>query len=121
MEKILLVEDEKEIAKSIAAFLKRKGFSIDIANNLEQALKTFSPEYKIVLLDILLGSEKSFPLLKRIKQEAPRTIVIVITGYDEEENIKEARRLGADAFIVKPFTDGYLEELILSKIKSLQQ
>ena len=121
MEKILLVEDEKETAVMVARFLERKGFHVDVAYTLPQGLDAFSPEHKIVLLDIMLEGETCFPLLKKIKDERPQTGVIVVSAHDDEENIREAKRLGADDFIAKPFVSEHLEGMLLSKIHSLSK
>ena len=121
MDKILLVEDEQLIADVIARFLEQKGFQVDTAHDLSEGMEKFSQEHIVVLLDIALGNETSFPLLEKIKKESPKTIVIMVSGQASEENIREATRLGADAFVAKPFKREYLEYVILSKIRSLEK
>ncbi|MCK9614391.1 MAG: response regulator [Candidatus Omnitrophica bacterium] len=121
MDKVLLVEDEKETADAIAKFLTRKGFEIDVAYDLSSALSKNISDYQIVLLDILLKGEKSFPMLKKIKQEQPKLPVIIVSAYDNDENIMEAKKLGADGFIAKPVMTEYLENFLLSKIHSLRR
>ncbi len=121
MDKILLVEDEKLIADVIARFLEQKGFQVDTAHTLAEGTEKFSEEHLVVLLDIALGNETSFPLLKKIKDESPKTIVIMVSGQASEENIREATKLGADAFVSKPFKREYLEYVILSKIRSAKK
>jgi len=121
MDRILVVEDEKETADAIARFLTRKGFEIDVAYDLSSALSKNVSDYQIVLLDILLKGEKSFPMLQKIKQEQPKLPVIIVSAYDNDENITEAKRLGADGFIAKPVMTEYLENFLLSKIHSLRK
>lgn len=121
MEKVLLVEDEKETADAIARFLTRKGFEVDVAYDLASALGKTLTDYNIILLDILLKGEKSFPMLKKVKQEQPKTPVIIVSAYDNDENIMEAKRLGADGFIAKPVMTEYLENFLLSKIHALRR
>jgi DNA-binding response OmpR family regulator len=121
MERILLIEDEEQVANLIAIFLRRKGLLVDVVYNLAEGMKKFSSEHRIVLLDILLGAEKSFPLLKKIKQESPQTTVIVISAHDNDENVMEAKRLGADGFIVKPILNENLEKILFSKINPLRR
>lgn len=121
MDKILLIEDEKETADAIARFLKRKGFELDVVYDLASALGKNVSDYQIVLLDILLKGEKSFPMLKKIKQEQPKLPVIIVSAYDNDENIMEAKKLGADGFIAKPVMTEYLENFLLSKIHSLRK
>ncbi|MDD4954922.1 MAG: response regulator [Candidatus Omnitrophica bacterium] len=121
MDRILMVEDEKETADAIARFLTRKGFEIDVAYDLPSALSKNVSDYNLVLLDILLKGEKSFPMLKKIKQEQPKLPVIIVSAYDNDENIVEAKKLGADGFIAKPVMTEYLENFLLSKINSLRR
>ena len=94
MEKVLIVEDEKMVADVISNFFKRKGLKVDIAYDLSSGMEKFSPEYDMVLLDIALGEERSFPLLKKIKEDCPDMPVLMFSGYDSDENIRKAKRLG---------------------------
>lgn len=119
MIKILVVEDEKPTADMITTFLKRKGFEVDVAYDLLSGMEKRGSDYDIVLLDILLKDAKSFPLLKKIKEESPKTAVIMVSGHDTDVNIAEAKKLGADWFIAKPVMSEYLESFLLSKIHSL--
>ena len=121
MERILIVEDEVEVANIIAKFLLKRGFTVDVVYDLAGAMEKSCSDYTIVLLDIMLGNEKSFPLLKKIKKMSPQTMVIMVSGYDSGENIKEAKLLGADGFLPKPFKMEYLEKFLILKIKSLRR
>jgi DNA-binding response OmpR family regulator len=121
MDRILLVEDERLISDVMTRFLEQKGFQVDTAYTLSEGIEKFSQEHLVVLLDIALGDETSFPLLKKIKEESPKTIVIMVSGKSSEENIREATKLGADAFVSKPFKREYLEYVILSKIRAAQK
>jgi two-component system OmpR family response regulator len=119
MVKILVVEDEKATADMIITFLKRKGFATDVAYDLLSAMDKTVTDYDIVLLDIILKDAKSFPLLKKIKEQSPKTAVIMVSAHDDDVNIAEAKKLGADWFIAKPMMSEYLESFLLAKINSL--
>jgi len=121
MRRILLVEDEKMVADLIARFLGKRGLKVDIAYNLSQGMEKFNPEYDMVLLDISLGEEESFPLLERIKKECPDLPVLMFSGYDSDENIRKAKKLGADGFIPKPFRIEFLDDFLIPKIESLRK
>jgi DNA-binding response OmpR family regulator len=121
MIKILLVEDERETADRIAKLLTRKGFNIDVAYDLSSAMNSNLSSYQLILLDILLKGEKSFPLIKKVKQEFPDIIVVIVSAYDNDQNIIEAKRLGADEVITKPVIIEQLENFILSKVKPLRK
>jgi len=119
--KILLVEDDKNTQDAVLLFLQKRGYTVDAVDDLYTAIKKFNPQYSIVILDILLGDQKSFPLLKKIKEESPNTHVIVITAYDDAENIEEAKRLKADAFITKPFLIENLDPILFKKIEEIKK
>ena len=121
MNKILIVEDEKMVADVILRFFKKRGFQVDIAYDLATGMEKFCPDYDMVMLDIALGREKSFPLLKKIKEECPDIPVLMFSGYDSDENIREAKRLGADGFIPKPFRIEFLDDFLLPKIEHLRR
>ncbi len=121
MKKILIVEDEKVIASAVKDFLSHRGYPSDSVHTLKDGLNIFSNDYGVVLLDIQLGQDTSFPLLKKIKEESPNTIVLMFSGYDSEEYIREAKNLGADGFIPKPFRLEFLDEFLLPKLEFLQK
>ncbi len=121
MKKILIVEDEKMVADVISRFFKKKGMETDIAYTLASGMEKFNPDYDMVLLDIALGDEVSFPLLERIKKECPDLPVLMFSGYDSDENIRKAKTLGADGFIPKPFRIEFLDDFLLPKIEHIRR
>ncbi|MBD3426676.1 MAG: response regulator [Candidatus Omnitrophica bacterium] len=122
MKKIFLVEDEKMVADVIARFFEKKGFEVDVAYDLPTAMDMYDPEaYDLVLLDINLREDTSFPLLERIKKEHPEIPVLIFSGYDSEENIKKAKSLGADGFIPKPFRIEFLKDFLFPKIEAMRR
>lgn len=121
MIKILLVEDEKETADRIARVLNRKGFDVDVLYDLSSAMEHELSSYRLIFLDLLLKGEKSFSFLKKIKQEFPNILVVVVSAYDNDENIKEVKKLGADEIITKPVTIEQLGDFILSKGEFLRK
>jgi DNA-binding response OmpR family regulator len=121
MKKVLIVEDEKLVADVINRFFKKKGIEVDICYNLKAGMEKFCPDYDMVLLDIALGEEVSFPLLEKIKKECPDIPVLMFSGYDSDENIRRAKSLGANGFIPKPFRIEFLDDFLLPKIESLRK
>ena len=117
MKKIFLVEDEKMVADVIARFFEKKGFQVDVAYDLTTGFEMWKPGFDLVLLDINLRDETSFPLLKKIKEENPDIPVLIFSGYDSEENIQKAKKLGADGFIPKPFRIEFLNKRLSTNIK----
>ncbi|MFH1664531.1 MAG: response regulator [Candidatus Omnitrophota bacterium] len=121
MNKVFIVEDEKMVASVIIEFLEKNGFETEIAYDLAEGMEKYKPEYDVVLLDIALKGETCFPLLERIKKEHPETVVLIFSGRDSEENIMEAKRLGADGFIPKPFRVEFLMEFLMPKLEAIRK
>ena len=116
MKKVFVVDDEKMITDIVERFLQKSGYDVTVANSLEEGLSNYTTEYDIAILDIMLGNEDSFPLLEKVKQAKPETIVFMFSGYDTEEYISKAKKLGADGFIPKPFKIEFLSDMLLKKI-----
>jgi len=121
MEKVLIVEDEKGVADIITKFLEREKFSVDVALDFEEAQEKITQEYAVVLLDINLGGKDSFPLLESLRKDHPDTIVIMVTGYDSDENLEKAKKLGADGFIPKPIIPEFLKKFITEEIRKIKE
>lgn len=119
--KVLIVEDEIEVARMIAQFLQREGFETSLAHTLKEGLKKAKDDYPIILLDIMLGKESSFPILKKAKAINPGNIVLMVTATDTEENLKKSRQLGADGFIPKPIMSNFLKKFITDKISEIEE
>lgn len=111
---ILIVDDEQESGQLIRGYLQRKGYSTAIAFNGEEAiLKVKSIRPKVVILDILMSGMDGLCVLKHIKEIDASIFVIITSGIQNEEVMKDARQLGADTYLVKPFNLEKLEAFIL--------
>ncbi|HJP17559.1 MAG TPA: UDP-3-O-acyl-N-acetylglucosamine deacetylase [Nitrospinota bacterium] len=111
-ENILIVDDEKNIIKSLEAILLDEGYSVNKADNGLKALElleTVRPE--LVLLDIWIPGKDGIEVLKEIKSKYPLIEVIVISGHGSIETSVKAIKLGAFDFIEKPFS---LEKMIIT-------
>lgn len=119
--KILVVDDEREICELTKSFLAKRNYETFMATNIDDAIGLIQKEWpQIVLLDIRLGNESGMDALSKIKQINDNIKVIMITALDDENSIRQAKSLGADDYITKPFTTKYLNDFILQKISSLQ-
>lgn len=101
--KILLIEDNKAIAKGLAFSLKTAGYETDISANCEQAYSMIGGDYAVMIIDITLPDGNGFDLYKDIRRvnSAP---VIFLTALDDEDNIVKGFDLGAEDYITKPFS-----------------
>jgi len=118
--KILVVDDEQEICEVTERFLQRKGYTVYTAQDKQGALEVLEKSRpQILLLDIRLGAESGLNLLKQIRELQKDVKVIMVSALDDDESIRQARSLGADDYVTKPFTTQYLNDFILQKISNL--
>lgn len=109
--KILLIEDEKELAKSIQSFLSDNGFICEWANHKKSAVEKISGfEYDCILLDLMLPDGHGFDILSELKNAGKTEGVIIISAKETLETRIEGFNLGADDYLTKPF---HLSELIV--------
>ena len=103
--KILLVEDDKNVARFIEKGLKENSFSVDIAENGEDGLHSATQEnYDLIILDIMLPLLSGDKILLHLRERGNTTPVIFLTAKDSKGSIVNGLNLGADDYIVKPFS-----------------
>ncbi|MBL8163385.1 MAG: response regulator transcription factor [Anaerolineae bacterium] len=100
---ILVVDDEGAIRYSVSKTLQRIGFEVHEAASGEDALEMMTKnEYEVILTDIRMPGLTGVELLKRIKDQSPDAIVILMTGYASLGTAVESLRLGAHDYLIKP-------------------
>ena len=115
---VLIIEDEVAVNNNIRKILSRRGYQVDQAFTKEEALrKTEQIAYKIVLLDLKIPGVSGLELLRAIREKRPESMVIIITGYASIETAKETARLGAVAYLPKPFTPNEIREVTESAVQ----
>lgn len=114
--KILLVEDEIEMQKSIRHYLGLEKNIVEVASDFNTAYEKIQLyEYDCVLLDSTLPNGNGLDLIKAIKSTKPKTGIIIISAKDSLDDKIDGLNLGADDYLPKPF---YLPELN-ARIKAL--
>lgn len=109
--KILLIEDEQELANSIQSYLTGNNFLCELAINVKMALDKISTyDYECILLDLMLPDGNGFEILKEIKKQKKIEGVIIISAKETLESRIEGFNLGADDYLTKPF---HLSELLV--------
>lgn len=113
---ILIVEDERPMARSLEYGLTSEGFAVLWADTGRRALelaRTQDPQ--LILLDIRLPDMSGFDVCRQLRREGKRQPILVLTARDEEMDKVLGLELGADDYVVKPYS---LRELI-SRIRAL--
>lgn len=120
--RILIVDDQIGIVSFLYDFFSRKGYDVLQATNGRSAVQVVRKDHpEIVLLDIKLGwGMDGLEVLKQVKGIAPKTRVIMMTSIAEESVIKQAFDLGAEDYIIKPFSLHYLEKVVMLKVLSME-
>lgn len=102
--KILVVDDEKRIVDLVKIYLEKEGFSVDEAFDGQQALdKISSSSYDLIILDLMLPVVDGWTVCKNIRQKYD-TPIIMLTARGEEFDKVLGFELGADDYVVKPFS-----------------
>jgi DNA-binding response OmpR family regulator len=102
--KLLIIEDEKELSKSIVAYLKAESYQCEVAADFKTALeKTESFDYDCILLDISLPDGNGLQVLKELKANSKTDGVIIISARDSPDDRIKGLNLGADDYLPKPF------------------
>lgn len=119
--KILIVDDEEHICRTLSRHFEYLGYDVATACNGLDALKKLEESKADVLIsDIMMPEMDGVELLGVVRQEYPMTRVIMITGYVTLENALACFRYGADTCIFKPIEDmGELESAVESAVKYL--
>lgn len=105
--KILIVDDETNIVISLEFLIKQAGYELRIANNGQEALEqvaTFQPD--LILLDVMMPKINGFEVCHRVRENpAWQNIkIIMLTAKGREVEVTKGLALGADAYVIKPFS-----------------
>ena len=104
MAKILVVEDDKEVAESLVRFLKSRSYDASCVFDGDEAMSAISKNKPdLIFLDIQLpGSRNGIGVLEEAKKIDANIKIIMMTGYVGEETEEECKKLGANDYMIKP-------------------
>lgn len=121
MKRILIVEDDRLLNKTLAYNLTAGGYEITSVFNAKTAAdKLMAEEYDLVLLDINLPDGNGYELCRLIKPRKPDTMVIFLTANDTESDQIRGYELGAVDYITKPFSIAALQRKINAMFAMLE-
>ena len=107
MKKILIVDDEPHIVMSLEFAFKKKNYEVFIARDGTEAIEILESQVPhVILLDIMMPQMDGYETLKRIKNitELAKTKVIFLSAKNKSLDIEKGLNLGADKYIIKPFS-----------------
>src|ERR1700712_2809689 len=114
--RLLIVDDERELALTLADGLGAEGFSVDIAYDGHEALwRTETHPYDLILLDLMLPGRNGYQVCSELRTRSDHTPIMMLTAKDGEHDEADALDLGADDYLTKPFSF----VVLLARIRSL--
>ena len=105
-ERILIVDDEETLCEVLKLNLENEGYDVDTALSAEEALQLDLKKYSLILLDIMMGEISGIKMAKMLKEDVTTAEIPIIfcTARDSEDDMVMGLNLGADDYIMKPYT-----------------
>ena len=106
VERILIVDDEETLCEVLKLNLENEGYDVDIALSAEEALTYNLQTYSLILLDIMMGDISGIKMAKMLKSDIATANIPIIfcTARDSEDDMVMGLNIGADDYIMKPYT-----------------
>jgi two-component system response regulator QseB len=122
MAKLLLLEDDPNLAKSLVNFLNRSAYSVDWAKQGEEAIDlSYENRYDLYLFDLNVPLVSGSDVLSSLRLAGDKTPAIIISAQVDINSIKEGFKAGADDYIKKPFDPDELLLRIQAKTRQLEK
>lgn len=117
-DKILIIEDEQDIAKLIQAHLAELSLTCDICCTGQQGLdKASSGEYQLVMLDVMLPDISGLDICRQIRDKLPLQAIMMLTSRSSETDRVLGLELGADDYLTKPFSVRELQARVRTQLR----
>ena len=115
--RILIVDDEETLCEVLKLNLENEGYDVDIAFSAEEALALNLTNYSLILLDIMMGGISGIKMAKMLKSDMVTAHIPIIfcTARDSEDDMVMGLNLGADDYIMKPYT----VRNVIARVKSV--
>jgi len=115
--RILVIDDEETIRRTLSMALEHEGYVVDTAENGREAIaKSQTRFYNLALIDIRLPDMEGTELLTKLKETTPRMVKVILTGFPGLQNAVTAINKGVDAYLVKPVDTKELLRVITDRL-----
>ena len=119
---ILVMEDELSMAKGLEMVLTEEGYAVDLAMTGQSALDKFSQKaFDLLVADLRLPDMDGMEVIKEVKDRAPETEAIIITGYPSVSTAVNSVKIGVFDYIRKPFTEDELKGAVEGALKKKKE
>ena len=117
-ERILVVDDERQIRELVRRLLERAGYECRTAESAAEATRLLGEEtFALLLADLQMPGESGLDLISRVRVSHPDTAAIMVTGVDDATLAESALTLGAYGYIVKPFSPSELSIQVMNALR----
>ena len=117
MPKLVIVDDEVDIREFAKNFFKKRDISVFTAKGGKEALRIIEEEKPdLVLLDVRMEEMNGVAVLRELRSKNNKVKVIMVTGVEDEETIKQATGLGIRGYIHKPLILDELEKIVFTEL-----
>ena len=114
--RILLVEDDTAIARSLKEGLEDEAYAVDVAYDGDEGYRTATADdYDVIILDVMLPEMNGYEVCRVLRQDGNQTPILMLTARDAERDIVEGLDIGADDYLAKPFSF----EVLLARLRAL--
>lgn len=118
--KILIVDDEKDICEILEFNLSNEGFDVELAYSAEEALKKLNPDFSLILLDVMMGGISGYKMAEKLRKEGNNIPIVFLTAKDTENDMLTGFSVGGDDYISKPFSIKEVIARIKAVVKRLE-
>ena len=119
--RIMIVEDDAALSRGVARILESEGYAVDVVARGEQAILAAEQErFDLVILDVGLPGMDGFEVLRRLRAQAQRVPVLLLTARDAVDDRVHGLDLGADDYVAKPFAMPELAARVRALIRRSQ-
>ena len=114
--RILLIEDDTAIARSLKEGLEDEVYAVDVAHDGDEGYRTATADdYDVIILDVMLPEMNGYEVCRALRQDGNQTPILMLTARDAERDIVEGLDIGADDYLAKLFSF----EVLLARIRAL--
>jgi len=114
--RVLIVEDKRSLAEHVGRALQGEGYSVGFAFDGQEGLRLGkSPEFDVILLDVMLPGIDGFTIIRKLREQRVRTQVILVSSRDSMHDVVHGLDAGADDYLTKPFA----LDVLLAKVRAV--
>lgn len=114
--KVLVVDDELRIARSVKQGLEQEGYAVDLAHDGEEGYNSAcADEYDVIVLDVMMPEMDGFEVAKKLREHGETAPILMLTAKDQARDVVKGLNSGADDYLAKPFSF----EVLAARIRAL--